>query len=53
MKECCQVSENLSESRTPNPDKPELTVRVCECGAKHYTLDADALELGIFGTELS
>jgi len=52
MKPCCQVPENLSEPKAPNPEKPELTVRICKCGAKHYSLDADALEMNIFGAEL-
>lgn len=53
MKPCCQVAENLSEPQTPNPDKPELTVRVCKCGARHFELDADALELNLTGESLS
>jgi hypothetical protein len=52
MKECCKVPENLSESVAPNPEKPELTVRECVCGAKHYELDADALQMGVFGADL-
>lgn len=52
MKPCCEVPGNLSEPTVPNPEKPELIVRECVCGAKHYELDADALELGIFGADL-
>jgi hypothetical protein len=51
MKDCCSILENLSEPETPNPGTPELTVRTCKCGAKHYLLDADALDLNIFGTD--
>lgn len=42
---------NLSEPKIVNPEKPELTVCECKCGAKHYELDADALELGVFGAD--
>lgn len=43
IKPCCQKPENLVRKRL----KPDLVVDVCKvCGAKHYTLKADAGKLG-------
>jgi len=51
MKECCE--KNLGEPETPNPEKPDLTVRTCQvCGARHFLLTVDPLEMGIVGSEL-
>lgn len=51
-KPCCQIPENLSEPEVVNPERPELKVRVCKCGARHLFLPADALELNLTGSDL-
>ena len=51
MKECCEG--NLGDLETPNPETPDLSVRVCRvCGARHFVLTVDPLALGIEAKEL-
>jgi hypothetical protein len=51
MRECCAKPENRSE---PVELKTDLTVSTCtECGAKHYELTADPLELNLTGTGIA
>jgi hypothetical protein len=50
-KSCCKG--NLGPTETPNPSKPDLTVRTCQvCGARHYLLAVDPLELNLTGADL-
>lgn len=52
MKPCCEDLANRSEPETPNPDKPELTVTTCVCGARHFELDIDPIAVGVEVTPL-
>jgi hypothetical protein len=44
MKDCCKIQANREKSVQLNDD---LVVSMCRCGAKHFEMTADPLELSL------
>lgn len=50
---CCRDDWNLGRPITMNPEKPELTYRIClVCRARHFILKAEPGVLGLEGALL-
>lgn len=50
---CCRDEWNLGSLITPNPEKPELTYRIClVCRARHFLLRADPGVIGLKGASM-
>jgi len=43
---CCQEPANL-ELQPPDPERPDLEVRVCKCGRRHFELTIDPATIGL------